>query len=120
MWIVGIIVNKEPALVSIYENLKSIVNALDRAPKKPRNSNKVAFGNRGLADVDPEYPPKPVVISQDNTYDIGGMAGTYFSCIRLTILRQISLFPCPPSSVITNLFYISAQEVLLLCKAFCI
>jgi hypothetical protein len=45
---------------------------------------------------------------------------TYSSRIIFATCKQTSLFPCPPSPVITNLFCVLVAEVESLCKAFCI
>jgi hypothetical protein len=63
VWVIGVVKNKEPDSLNIFENSNSIAKTLDRLPKQLCNSDKIVLSSRGIADVDPEYSPKPVIVS---------------------------------------------------------
>jgi hypothetical protein len=63
IWVICVVKNKEPGSLSICENSNSIAKTLDRLPKQFCNSDKIVLSSRGIADVDPEYSPKTVIVS---------------------------------------------------------
>jgi hypothetical protein len=64
--VIGVIKDKEPALLRSCEHVKRIRKALDRGSQIFGNRNKIALGSGRLINVDPEDTPEPVTISWDS------------------------------------------------------